>query len=101
MFQRLYEGHRAKGIKNRCPLHMLRKEFDSAINAHFGLYAAMTALRHSSIAITSSFYTDNKRRIALPMADYLKGPDAAPEKPSSKQTPASGTDSAPESAGEE
>jgi len=95
VFQRLYVWLRAKGIKNRSPLHTLRKEFGSAINAHFGLYAAMTALRHSSIAITAGHYTDNKLRIALPMADYLKAPEAAPEKPSSKETSASGTDSAP------
>ena len=79
VFQRLYVWLRAKGIKSRWPLHTLRKEFGSAINAHFGLYAAMTALRHSSIAITSSYYTDNKRRIALPMADYLNAPGSPGE----------------------
>ena len=87
VFRRLYIWLRRKGIKSRWPLHTLRKEFGSAINAHFGLYAAMTALRHSSIAITAGHYTDNKRRIALPMADYLKAPQPAPEKPSSKETP--------------
>jgi len=84
VFRLLYVWLRRKGIKNRSPLHTLRKEFGSAINAHFGLYAAMTALRHSSIAITAAHYTDNKLRIALPMADYLRAPDAAPEKASSK-----------------
>jgi integrase len=90
VFERLYVWLRAKGIKNRCPLHTLRKEFGSAINAHFGLYAAMSALRHSSIAITAGHYTDNKRRIALPMAGYLNAQQPAPEKPSSKETPAAG-----------
>jgi integrase len=86
VFERLYVWLRAKGIKNRCPLHTLRKEYGSLVNANFGLYAAMTALRHSSIAITAGHYTDNKRRIALPMADYLKAPEAAPDKPGSKET---------------
>ena len=50
VFQRLYTWLRAKGIKTRSPLHTLRKEFGSAISS-----------------------TENKRRIALPMADYLHG----------------------------
>ena len=78
VFQRLYAWLRAKGIKNRCPLHTLRKEFGSLINEKYGLFAAMTALRHSHIAITSTFYVDNKRRIALPMADYLKASQSSP-----------------------
>jgi integrase len=83
VFQRLYTWLRGQGIKNRCPLHTLRKEFGSLINEKYGLFAPMTALRHSSIAITSTFYVDNKRRIALPMADYLKASDAQ-EKASSE-----------------
>jgi integrase len=93
VFQRLYTWLRAKGIKSRCPLHTLRKEFGSAINAHFGLYAAMTALRHANIATTAGFYVDTKRRVALPMAGYLHGQGQAQEKPSSKETPAAGLDS--------
>ena len=81
VFQRLYTWLRAQGIKTRRPLHTLRKEFGSAINAHFGLYAAMTALRHSAIAITANYYTDNKRRVAMPMAAYLSVPAPAGEKP--------------------
>jgi hypothetical protein len=41
----------------------LREESDSPINKHFGLYAAMTALRHADIKATSSYYTDNRQRI--------------------------------------
>jgi integrase len=88
VFQRLYGWLRSKGIKSRCPLHTLRKEFGSLINAQYGLYAAMTALRHSGIAITSGFYVDNKRRIALPMAGYFKGASPDQEKPlSNAKTP--------------
>jgi integrase len=67
VFQRLYTWLRAKGIKTRSPLHTLRKEFGSAV---------------------SSYYTENKRRIALPMADYLHGHPQALGKPSSKEKPA-------------
>jgi hypothetical protein len=52
------------------------------------------------IATTASYYTDNKRRIALPMADVLRGQPQAQEKPSAKETPAAGLDSR-ESAGKE
>ena len=38
-------------------LPTLRKKFGSAINAHFGLYAAMTALWHSNIATTAGYYS--------------------------------------------
>jgi integrase len=67
VFERVYAWLRLKGIKNRSPLHTLRKEFGSVINHHFGLYAAMTALRHSNIGTTSNYYTDNKRSIAMPL----------------------------------
>jgi integrase len=80
VFQSLYGWLRAQGIKNRHPLHSLRKEFGSLINAQYGLYAAMTALRHSSITITSGFYVDNKRRISLPLAEYFRGPESATQK---------------------
>jgi integrase len=71
VFQRLYIWLRSKGVNTSKPLHTLRKEFGSAINKHFGLYAAMTALRHADIKTTSSYYTDNKQRIALPFTQIL------------------------------
>ena len=71
VFQRLYLWLRSKGVNTSKPLHTLRKEFGSIINEHFGLYAAMTALRHADIKTTSSHYTDNKRRIALPLTKIL------------------------------
>jgi integrase len=71
VFERLYVWLRSKGISTRCPLHTLRKEFGSMINQHFGLFAAMTALRHSNIETTSSYYTDNKQRIALPLGEMM------------------------------
>ena len=101
VFQRLYVWLRAKGIKNRWPLHTLRKEFGSAINAHFGLYAAMTALRHANIATTAGYYVDVKRRVALPMANYLRVQPQAQEKPSSKAKPAAGLDSREPAEGKE
>ena len=72
VFERVYKWLRQKGIKSRSPLHTLRKEFGSVINHHFGLYAAMTALRHSNIGTTSNYYTDNKRSIAMPLESVFK-----------------------------
>lgn len=72
VFDRSYLWLRKKGVQARSPLHTLRKEFGSVINHHFGLYAAMTALRHSNIGTTSSYYTDNKRSIAMPLTGLLQ-----------------------------
>ena len=36
----------------------------------------MTALRHSNIGTTSSYYTDNKRIIAMPVSNVFKVGDA-------------------------
>ena len=71
-FQKLYDWLRSKGVKSDKPLHTLRKEFGSMINQHFGLYAAMTALRHADIGTTSSHYTSNRQRIALPMTELMQ-----------------------------
>jgi len=71
-FKKLYAWLRGKGVKSDKPLHTLRKEFGSMINQHFGLYAAMTALRHADIETTSNHYTSNRQRIALPMGEFLK-----------------------------
>ena len=71
VFKSLYAWLGNQGVKSPRPLHTLRKEFGSIINDRFGLFAAKTALRHSNIGTTSDYYTDNKRRIALPMAEFL------------------------------
>jgi integrase len=73
VYTRVYDWLRSKGVQSRSPLHTLRKEFGSVINHHFGLYAAMTALRHSNIGTTSSYYTDNKRIIAMPVGNIFQG----------------------------
>ncbi|MFM8469267.1 MAG: tyrosine recombinase XerC [Limisphaerales bacterium] len=71
VFQSLYAWLAAQGVTAARPLHTLRKEFGSLINDRFGLFAAMTALRHTNITTTSDYYVDNKRRIALPVAELL------------------------------
>jgi hypothetical protein len=40
---------RSKGVTSKTPLHSLRKEYGSQINARYGLTAAQEMLRHADI----------------------------------------------------
>ena len=71
-FKALIKWLRGKGVKDRTPLHTLRKEFGSIINQKFGIFAASSALRHSNITITRDHYVDRKERIALDMGELLQ-----------------------------
>lgn len=56
------------------PLHTLRKEFGSiinAINATAGIHAASVALRRLNIATTNRYYADARRHIAPPIGAML------------------------------
>ena len=64
---------RSKGVVSRTPLHALRKEFGSQINARYGLTAAQEMLRHADIAVTAAHYVENKRRSVLGFGHLLKG----------------------------
>jgi len=68
VFTRLIGWLRSKGVISRTPLHTLRKEFGSQINAAYGLTAASEMLRHSDITITARHYIEGKRR---PSLDHL------------------------------
>jgi integrase len=63
---------RSKGVVSRTPLHTLRKEFGSWVNAHFGLTAAQQMLRHASVETTAAHYVENKERPALGFGHLLK-----------------------------
>ena len=64
-FAELIAWLRSKGVVSRTPLHALRKEFGSQINARYGLFAASSMLRHADIAVTASCYIEGKRRSVL------------------------------------
>jgi integrase len=55
----------SKGVVSRTPLHALRKEFGSQINARFGLVAAQRMLRHAQVAVTAAHYVEIKQRPVL------------------------------------
>jgi integrase len=62
---------RAHGVVSRTPLHVLRKEFGSQINARFGLVAAQRMLRHAQVAVTAAHYVEIKTRPVLGFGHLL------------------------------
>jgi hypothetical protein len=62
---------RSKGVVSRTPLHTLRKEFGSQINARFGLVAAQRMLRHAQVAVTAAHYVELKQRPVLGFGHLL------------------------------
>jgi len=64
---------RSKGVPGKSPLHTLRKEYGSQINARHGIYEASRALRHADINITTQHYIRNTKRIAPELGHLLKG----------------------------
>ena len=64
---------RSKGVNSKTPLHTLRKQFGSEIDARYGLLAASEQLRHGGIAVTARHYVENKQRSTLGFGHLLKG----------------------------
>jgi integrase len=73
-FDRLVRWLREKGVRANKPLHTLRKEFGSLINAEHGVHAASQALRHADIRVTSKYYVDNRRRVTPGLGHLLVAP---------------------------
>ena len=63
---------RARGVVSKTPLHTLRKEFGSLINARYALLAASEQLRHGGIGLTARHYVENKQRSVLGFGHLLK-----------------------------
>jgi hypothetical protein len=74
-FRALIAWLRLKGVVAKTPLHTLRKEYGSQINARYGLLAASEQLRHGGIAVTARHYVENKQRSVLGFGHLLKGDD--------------------------
>jgi integrase len=68
-FEEVLKWLRGRGWDSVQPLHQLRKEFGSAVNQKFGLFAASSALGHTSIVITAAHYVATKGKIHLEMPD--------------------------------
>ena len=70
--QQLIAWLRSKGVASKTPLHTLRKEYGSQINARYGLTAAQEMLRHADVAVTAAHYVENKQRSVLGFGHLLK-----------------------------
>jgi hypothetical protein len=72
VFDKLTDWLRKHGVKTSKPLHTLRKEYGSQINATHGIHAASRALRHADIRVTNEYYTDSRKRVTPGMGHLLK-----------------------------
>jgi Phage integrase family len=72
VFDKLTDWLRKHGVKASKPLHTLRKEYGSQINAIHGIHAASRALRHADIRVTNEYYTDSRKRVTPGMGHLLK-----------------------------
>ena len=70
-FTRVIKWLRDNGVSGDRPIHVLRKEFGSIINAQSDIHTASSQLRHASIATTSAVYADNRRRSTVAVGDML------------------------------
>jgi integrase len=70
-FQGLTKWLRTHGVTGPRPLHQLRKESISIVNAAHGIFVASRFARHSSIAITAAVYSDNRGLSGIRLADLI------------------------------
>ena len=73
----------SKGVVSRTPLHTLRKDFGSQINARFGLVAAQRMLHHAQVAVTAAHYVEIKAHPSSWALDILltkEGADHCPDR---------------------
>lgn len=79
VLKRVTSWLRAHGITSAMPLHTLRKEFGSLVNAATDIHTASRQLRHATIKMTAAVYTDNRRRpaAAVPIGAMLHPQRAA------------------------
>ncbi len=61
----------SSGINARKKVHELRKLFGDAIVKRNGIFAGSAQLRHSTIQMTASHYTDPRQRAALPVGNLF------------------------------
>jgi hypothetical protein len=70
-WQSLMEWLESKGISARKKVHELRKLFGDAIVKQNGIFAGSAQLRHATIQMTASHYTDPRQRAALPVSNLF------------------------------
>ena len=70
---------RAHGVTAQKPIHTLRKEFGSLVTESADIFTASRQLGHASIALTATYYAENRRRVA-PLIGAMLNPPAEPAK---------------------
>jgi integrase len=78
-FDFLKKWLRAHGITAAKPVHELRKEFGSLVCQFSDIFTASRQLGHSSISMTATYYTENRRRVAPKIGEMLN-PQPEPKK---------------------
>lgn len=64
---------RKKGITGNKPIHILRKEYGSAVCSQAGIYAASKLLRHKSTRVTEAHYLENDKTVTPDFGKALAG----------------------------
>ena len=70
-WQTLLDWLESNGIAARKKIHELRKLFGDAIVKQNGIFAGSAQLRHATIQMTASHYTDPRQRAALPVGNLF------------------------------
>jgi integrase len=73
VFDSLVKWLREQGITVDKPFHSLRKIFGSLIVERHGIFAASSALRHTSIELTNAYYVDRTVRTTSGLGSVLSG----------------------------
>jgi len=78
VFDSLVKWLRLQGVTGDKPFHVLRKLFGSLIVEKHGIFAASSALRHTSIELTNSYYLDRTIRTTSGLGSVLSGATVSP-----------------------
>jgi integrase len=70
-FDALVDWLRVQGVTGNKPFHVLRKLFGSLIVEKAGVFAASSALRHTSIELTNSYYLDRSVKTTSGLGSIL------------------------------
>lgn len=84
-FDYLKKWLRAHGIVAHKPIHTLRKEFGSLVCQSADIFTASRQLGHASIALTATYYAENRRRVAPQIGAMLNPPVEPPKAKAAKK----------------
>jgi integrase len=83
-FNELVTWLRRQGIRSNKPYHTLRKMYGSLIAEAHGIHAASSALRHTSIEMTSSVYADRTVKVSSGLGSVISGAEVIALHPQSR-----------------